>query len=73
MGQHGQQGAERNQWLLQTFIRQAQCLLSITEGERPQLEHFVERHTSDLRSVNVSFLSVFVRTVIHGTVEGLRT
>lgn len=54
MGQHGQQGAERNQWLLQTFIRQAQRLLSITEGERPQLEHFADRHTSDLRSVNVS-------------------
>lgn len=54
MGQHGQQGAERNQWLLQTFIRQAQRLLSITEGEWPQLEHFAECHTSDLRSVNVS-------------------
>lgn len=53
MGQHGQQGTERNQRLLQTFVRQAQRLLWITEGKRPQVEHFAEHNTSDPRSVNV--------------------
>lgn len=53
VGQHGRQGAERNQWLLQAFIRQAQRLLWITEGEGPQRERCAERHASDLRSVSV--------------------
>lgn len=49
VGQHGQQGTKRNQRLLQTFVCQAQCLLWITEGKRPQVEHFFSKCPSETK------------------------